>query len=491
MRNIFKKLTRRKITFLLTQVYAETWVIGGFMLLHLVIGPNRVYLIILTLLVIGLYKISGNFLDALWLSFLAALPFGRGRFFEYVVIPQADWVRNWDLSFNATILFSDILLVLLIYVLLSRYKKYRNKYPTQQHDLRIYLFLLIFIVVAAISVYYSRFLWTSAYFYVQVCKLVLIFIVSKIIFVNKIMVKKTTQVLGLFVLLSALFVIGQYINRGPIGLSIEGSTSLYGWFARENPDFYRPGGFSSDPNIVATLLSTFFPIFLINTLVSNKLWTRASWVGIGVIILALLFTGSRAAWVVTAAIAIFGVWHVRKKKRIYIPALLRKYWLILVAIFLILSGSVISSRLMTLVDVFQKEGGGTYRLEHIKVSLKYLRLEPFGVGPGLFPFAMAEDFPMDESGFRPTLAHNIFAQIGAEVGFVGLISFIVVLYLLMRSKLRSIIRGKQVFMKNSFDFSILLAFLSFSLLMMVFPWFLHPRLSSFFWILAGYSSSQK
>ena len=56
----------------------------------------------------------------------------------------------------------------------------------------------------------------------------------------------------------------------------------------------------------------------------------------------------------------------------------------------------------------------------------------FGVGLGMSPYHFAVNFPGENMIFGPDYPHNIFSQIFAETGIVGLVSFIVFLYLAFR-----------------------------------------------------------
>ena len=475
---------KNKISSFIQLIYPETVIIAIFMLIQLIIGPNRIFLVAIIVLLAALYKYSRNFLNALWLGFLATLPFARGRYYEFIVLPQSMIGASEDLTFSIPILFSDALLVVIIYLLLSRYNKYRTKYSVSLSEIMIFISLFTFFIIAAISTYFSSIPFTSSYFYLQLGKLAIIFIISLIIFSDKQAIKKTFQILLLFVIANALLVVLQYLNRGPLGLIVEDLSNLYGVFASESRSLYRPGGFSADPNIAATIFAVFIPIILLNTLATKKKWNVVAWVGIGIIFTALVITASRSAWAVAVLSVLITVWFLRKQKKLYVPAYLQSYWKILAVTFLILFGPFIANRLSSLGNVFQHEGGGTYRIRHLEVGWHYLKNEPYGVGVGLFPFSMALDFPMEETGLRPTLPHNIFTQIGAEMGFVGLLTFIVFLWLLIRRPLSLLSSGMRSV--NPFYFSIFLGFISLFLLNLVFPWFLHPSIGWLFWILGAY-----
>jgi O-antigen ligase len=290
----------------------------------------------------------------------------------------------------------------------------------------------------------------------------------------------------LFVIVNALLVIGQYVNRGPLGLKVEEGTVKY-LYADENPEIYRPGGFSTDPNIAASIFATFMPILLIRLVAKRKLWAGAHWIVIGLVTTALVLTGSRSAWVVTALMSFFVLRYLLVKRRfkIYIPAFIRKYWVVFLLFFLILLGYNIITRISTLLSIFNKEGGGSYRLEHIKIGWYYLTSIPFGIGIGTFPFKMALDFPVEKTTLIPNLAHNMFAQVGAETGVLGIVSFLTFLWLVIKEKYRAFSKSH-----NLLDLALLVAFISFLLLSNFFPWFLHPKLDWFFWILASYGLSR-
>lgn len=471
-----------KLLPLIKSVDREVWLVGIFFLLHLVIGQLKIYLIAIALLLFALYKANQNFLASLWLTFLATLPFGRGRFYEYVVIPKSVWSGNWDLSIQVTILFSDILLALIVYVLLSRYRETRRTFPSRHYYASLYLSLLVFVAASAVSMFFAQFPLTSLYFFIQLSKLVLIFLVASMMFSKKKYLEMTLKVLVLFVLMNALLVVGQYINRGPLGLEVEEAKVIY-LYADENPGIYRPGGFSIDPNIAATLFATFTPILLLNTITTRKRWAVAGWLAIGLVGVALVFTGSRSAWLVTGLASLLIILYIEKtaKLPILIPKFFQKYWILILVFLLLIFGLNLKDRLFTLTDIFGRAGGGTYRIEHIKIGWYFLTSRLYGVGVGLFPFAMASDFPVGETGLIPNIAHNIFAQLGAETGFVGLFSFLVFLGLIIKLNYQALVRKLNVF-----DLSVFVAFISFLLLAGVFPWFLHPRIDWLFWILAAY-----
>lgn len=481
----------REILAILKKIDLEVWAVLIFMTLHLVIGPNRFYLLALSFLILTLFKISKSFLNSLWLALLAVLPFGRGRYYHYIVVPETDWIGRWDLTSNFSILFTDILLLIILYYIFTRITHFQTLLRKRKIKQYGFIFLITLAQVSLISIYFSKFPTTSLFSYVQFSKYLILFLISIIVFSDKSMIKKTFIIFAGFVLINSILVIAQYINNGPLGLLVEDASRTYGKFSVENPLLFRPGGFSTDPNVTATFFAVFIPIFFVNTIVINKKWSIFGWIAVSLLIIALVLTASRAAWFVTVAVILFSSWYVRKRANLFIPPIIKRYSRLIIIVFLISFSPILFTRLITLGGIFEPLGGGTYRIDHIKIAWHYFKNQPFGIGIGVFPFAMAQDFPTDITGVLPNVAHNSLAQVGAELGFIGLALWIAFIWILIRPLILELVGGKINLKYNYFMLSIFFGLMSFILLSFVFPWFLHPSIAWLFWILAGYLFTEK
>lgn len=450
---------------------------GLFMIVPLFVEKNRHFLIVYLLLFVVFYIVVGKLINAIWYTFLAIFPFGVGRHFEYDVISMSLWGGEKDLGFSIPLLFSDILLLFIVYALIRRWWRQKKRVHLSSDCYPVFIWLVLFMIIAGFSAFFSSFQITSTFYFLQLTKMIILFLVAKTVFIEESLLRRSVQILLLFVAANSLLIIIQYINNGPLGLKIEDLSSLYGWYADENLELYRPGGLYSDPNIAGTLISAFYPIILLGTIFSKKLKNISSWLLLVLISMALVLTGSRSSWLTAFVISFISIEVFSKKYKIHIPDIIKKYKVTIVVILLVLLGPLIIKRSFTLLDAFSQQGGGTFRLEQIKVSWHYLTNRLFGTGIGTYPYVMISDYPFYKHGFIPTYPHNIFAQISAETGIFGILFFVLFIVYFIRVKYISLKK------KDIYKGSLFLASISILLLSNFFPWVLHPKMAPFLWIL--------
>jgi len=465
--------------------YFDIWVLAALIGFHFIINSNRYYLVLLIVVLIVLNKSIRSILNSLWLVFLTIWPFSRGKYYDSIIIPKADWGGGWDLTLGARILFSDILLVLIVYYLLTRRSKFKNQLLIKKYDRSTLAFLLLLVVVVAVSTIQSSFVHTSSYYLLRFIKLVLVYLIAKVVMADRLIAKKSIQVLIMILCLSIGLVIGQFINKGPLGLAVEENQALYGWFANESRDMFRPGGLYIDPNLVATWLAVFLPVGLIKGLTSKskQYW---QWIGILLGTASLIVVGSRASWVISVLMGAGGVIYAKRHFKFYYPDLIINHGKKILIVILLIFSPMIVDRMRTINYIFGPKGGATYRLNQVKMSGQYLISQPWGVGIGIFPYGSSLDFYGKQNDLQPTLVHNVLAQVGAETGMLGLVFYLGFLWFLIKAKLTEFSKTKTVF-----GLSMLLALSSMVLLLMVFPWFLHPKIAELFWILAAFNYSYK
>lgn len=468
-------------------IYPEVWLVGIFTVLQPFIGGNRYYFIALVVLFVVIYLTSKNFLETVWLTFIATLPFSRGKYFDFVLVPAAVWGGDFDLIFRATFLFGDFLLALAIYTILSRYKKFRDKLKKAEPKVITYLPLFLFLIISFLSSYKSFFSFTSLYYFLQLMKFVMLFFVARVAFSKAATAQKSFQIFVLFLIINSLLIIAQYATGGPIGLNIEGRSEgygIYGVYATENLALFRAGGFSPDPNVAATLIALSLPILLTNVLISNKSYVRIKWLVILLLILALILTASRTLWITAAVFGFVTIFYLKKSHSIHMPPLIKKNWIIFGVLFFLLLSPIVRQRLITLTNMFKPEGGGTYRIEHIKIGLYYLKNYLIGTGLGTFNYYMALDFSPEKSGLLPAQPHNLLAQLGAETGALGLSLFLIFLTLLLKEKFKASFG-------NPGNFAVFSSLCSFLLSALFFPWFLHPLMGMMLWIIIAYPLTKR
>lgn len=469
---------KQQLELLRQLTYPETVIVALFTISTLYIGPNKVFLLALLILFFFLYLRTKSFYKTAWFAFLGTLLSISGRHFPQFVLYGSEWVGGYELFFTNSLLFNDVLLLILIYYILTRksvIEKTRKYFSTQPS---FFFILILFLCVAFFSTLGSSFPSVSLYYFIQIAKMLLLFFVSIVAFVDIDLRKKSQQILLWLVMFNSFFIIAQQIHGGPLGFVSEDHSSTYGWYADENPGLYRPGGLFTDPNLAATLISCALP-FLFISLYSKKDSTHRPIVLIIILILclALLFTASRSAWIISLILFLLIT------RIFYQPELILQFvkkYVVLILIPVVIFGPIVADRLITLFGALGETGGGMYRLQHLMVGIHYMSAELFGIGPGVFMYRMAIDFPFSETGLRPALPHNILAQIGAELGIIGLVLFLMFCTIVIVNQYRNwrTTHSEEVLAG-------LLTFIVFLALTQLFPWFINSRTASWFWIISA------
>ncbi len=187
--------------------------------------------------------------------------------------------------------------------------------------------------------------------------------------------------------------------------------------------YYAPTGISahvSDVNAAGSYLAMVLPIVLAQGMTLG--WRPLALAGTGAIGAALWLTGSKAAIVIGGPIVMpviaWRTWsQFRSSGRLPVPT-------VAVAV-----GLVISVGIATLVVM---RGGAELRValnsrvEFVQTSLRMIATRPwFGIGIGRYYLSSGAFMPPRlHWNYRLENAHNNFLQIGAELGLVGLASFL-------------------------------------------------------------------
>lgn len=183
-------------------------------------------------------------------------------------------------------------------------------------------------------------------------------------------------------------------------------------------------------------------------------WSRlACWAGAGMLVLLILLTQSRGAFIGLAVTSvIFAI-----RLRVY-----RKPRFILMGLLLAVSSTALlpkaaierfaalkflsSTETISLADA---EGSADQRFEIAKVALSIWTRNPvLGIGIGAYPAAHS-DYSVS-GGFRPTSfgprdAHNTYLRLAAETGLPGLLLFLTVIFVIVKQSvlLRRLATSRQ------------------------------------------------
>jgi O-antigen ligase len=200
--------------------------------------------------------------------------------------------------------------------------------------------------------------------------------------------------------------------------------------------------------------------------------------------LALVFTGSRILYGVWLLLALL-VWRYWQKSikafLAKIPAKILTASAIIAVIVIASLTPYLARRIETLSDVFTQYGSATYRLEMMEYATRLGIDSPLlGVGINLSPYYFASGFEGERLIFDPTYPHNLFFQLLAETGLVGVTIFILFSFFVIRPFLLGLKSG--IIREYSLAAGVYL------LCAMFYPIFLnHPELSSYFFLYIGLS----
>ena len=258
--------------------------------------------------------------------------------------------------------------------------------------------------------------------------------------------------------------------------------------ANEGP---RLGGPVSDPNRYAQILLTLLPIAVYALIQGRNSLARISSLIIGsMALVATYFTQSRGA-----AIAIGGMLSAGVVARV-IPLRIVLFITIVVIAGLAIAGPVTFGRLLSVPELQPTpdfEGNvDLSALARLTLNLAawnvFLDNPLLGVGPGNFPL-VAVDYA-NELGLRhlsdPFRAHNLYLEIAAEMGIVGLAAFLCLVgYLLKRLwQVRNqsrIARPEAAAIATALLFSLMAYLLT--------GFFLHLSFERYFWLLIALSGA--
>lgn len=190
-------------------------------------------------------------------------------------------------------------------------------------------------------------------------------------------------------------------------------------------DWLRAFGTFPDPHMLAFFLELTLPFTLAQSVKCFKLSAKWSllWAGAaGLQLVALLLTFSRGAYLglIAGGLAVLGVFIYKKRQRYdFRHVKIIAATLGFLALILMLINSPFLSRLQNLSDP-----AATNRFDLWQSAFEIITQNPItGVGLGGFAFEVDPT-----AAYRtPIYAHNLFLDIGAELGLVGLTLFLILL----------------------------------------------------------------
>ena len=353
------------------------------------------------------------------------------------------------------------MLILFVFWKLNSSNKLKFKISKPSPD----IYLLIFLIFAALSIKNSDSVVLSAYQFLKLTEFVLFYFYIKTYALNKF--KAIYSFFAIFCsgVLQALIGIIQFLRQSDLGLRYLGETALRPdmsgvavFFNSLGEKVMRPYGVTPHPNILAAVLFvavfSFYGWYLYKRDPLSSKSEKAVFGLYGITFFALLITFSRTVLFILFAglsIRLFLFWRLKLYEKPKLKVKLKKIIITSIVVSVIF-GFLYFPEAKSRFSLSSKEEAVTLRVYYNKESLK-AGLNWTGVGIGNFVNWFMTNDPYQEKWFYQP-AHNIYLLIYSEIGLPGLISF--VLFLIFSIKKFILVTG----MHKISEYSILVLFLS-------------------------------
>ncbi len=257
----------------------------------------------------------------------------------------------------------------------------------------------------------------------------------------------------IFTIYEGLWVIFQYLKKGPIFPSLEFISYIPFDTMDMEKEWFRPWGTLSHPNTLANFLLPFTILFFLSGY--SKIFSKMKYLILGLIfgLLGIILSLSRSVWISLFIISSIFVPIFEKKYKIdYNPKYKKR--LLTILLFLIpFAFILIIPRIEKSILTLSSGGSGYSRIELIQESLNLISKFPlFGVGSGMSVLGMFLENPKGPMYYFPTVPHNIYLHLAMELGIPTVILFFLFLFILIKAPTR-----KTYEIKNAISKKIVLA----------------------------------
>lgn len=300
------------------------------------------------------------------------------------------------------------------------------------------LFLVGFLIAAAISVKNSSDFYSGFFLWLKLVEFALFYSYIKTYAIHKFNFIKILQVLLLGGVFQAVIAVLQFLKQGSLGLSFLGESVLgphisgvAAFFIESGEKIMRAYGTTPHPNILAAylFLAIFSFYFLLLYQKQNTAYHRLLTAGYVVMLVGFFFTFSRTIiflWTVgVSARILISYFTERFRHQFWDNELMRAQILKVVLITLIASAIfavIYWPEIYSRLTISSEEEAVRLRAFYNEESLKG-GINLFGIGPGDFTGWLMEQNPnLPSFVYQPV--HNIYLLIYSEVGLVGFVLFL-------------------------------------------------------------------
>lgn len=422
--------------------------------------------------------------SALFVIYLLFLPFAKGKSFDFILIPAGRIRLETDYIFSIAFTFSD-LAILFLFAFFLKEKIIKREKVGGLKPKRLDIFLFLFLSFVFISILFSEFQIVSFLVFLKLVRIVAIYYLIQKLFLDQRVRQFASLVLAATLVFQGFWASAQFALQGPLSRAIEvinATSSPYGYLASEEKSFFRAQGTFEHPNTLAAFLVIFLSFFLIQIFDPKRLVKirKIFLVSFAVGFLGLMFSASRASWIILAIMAIAGVSFLKSQGKFTFSVFDRRW---LITIFLLLTiffPFLILPRMIHLYVTFDEFGGAYYRTYLLEKAWLVAQEAPLGTGLATFPAVLISKF-----GFFtwPAPVHNLFLQILSETGIFSLIFF---LFFLTFSYKRFFMNLKKLDQSTFFlKIGAFLATLGFLGTAQFYPFFGATNIFEYFWIFLG------
>ncbi len=232
----------------------------------------------------------------------------------------------------------------------------------------------------------------------------------------------------------------------------------------------RSQSFFSGPNQLGLFLTSAFIFYLSQYGLFKKELNSKLLIGLLLLVLiALVFTFSRSAWIILIAGIILIAFNHFKKYWLNITIFIAMFVVLLIPLFF--SNNIVSEN--KIINNYVLHQGSTQeRIDRFNSNLDIFKRNPFGLGAGTSGLAA---FTLDSSN-KNIIPENWFLQIGVEYGYVGLILYILIIASLIYKTTKS---------KNQFAFSGFLIIAITSIYSLFLPIWTDAPSNFWIWLMIG------
>ncbi len=406
---------------------------------------NKIFFLAIIIFALYLFWLLDDFKKALWLTLVAVIPFNWGlrNWDLQIPLPFDFFTLNKEITFLHFSLSAKFLLsVFLAIILIPEIKK--KNFSFKNYD----FYLIAFFLIGLLALFFVEHIQAGIFGYLPVFQGFLLFFLAKYFLKEPKVLTLTLNIILVLAIFEGFLATSQFLFHQPLGKIIEESLFLnpYGQVAREDIFIFRASGSFADPNTMAVFWVTLMPLFLSQMIHKSPLMINRWFLSLAFILgfLGLVSTFSRFAWVVFVLAALLLIFYLRKKKEISFKKY--RYVFLLVAVICLIIAPFLVQRILGFYNsLWVGPNSGLTRIDLIKESLVIIGQSPFwGVGPGNFLPAMANNnvTGIANSFFYPV--HNLYLFLASETGLPALLCFLLFLILLLRRSFSSKIKDKKI-----------------------------------------------